>query len=137
MPNKHPDNFIYVCLSATAQLENVQYYGVLLENKKTVFFFNHLFGWPKANSELEWYAKWKNYMLKMMLKHPNLATNVTVALKLFLLLITTLSWIKNTIHIRIYLTIYLTQANVPWIYNLFIPHKQYSIFWLQVARALH
>ena len=61
-----------------------------LENKR--LFFNHLFGCPKANFDLECYAKQKNYMLKMILLHPNLAANAKVLFKLCSLLITTLSY---------------------------------------------
>ena len=43
-------------ISATALLENSYYYGVPLEYKKTVIV-NQLFGCPKANSDLEYYAK--------------------------------------------------------------------------------
>ena len=43
---------INLYMSDTAQLENVEYYEVSSENKKTVYF-NQLFGCPKINFDLE------------------------------------------------------------------------------------
>ena len=53
LQNKHPDKliYVYICISATALLENSWYYEVSLENKR--LFFNLLFGCPRVNFDLD------------------------------------------------------------------------------------
>ena len=87
LPNKHPNKHIYLC--ATAQLENVQYYRVSLENKKDCFFKYFLATLALTLNDM---LSKKNYVLKMMLLHPDLATNARVVFKLCLLLINTLTY---------------------------------------------
>ena len=62
-------------MSATAQLENVYYYGVALEN-------NYLAA-PRPNLTLNGMLNKKSYMLKMMLLHLNLAKNARVVFKIY------------------------------------------------------
>ena len=38
------NTLINLCMSATTQFENVQYYGILLENKKRLFLISYLVG---------------------------------------------------------------------------------------------
>ena len=54
LPNKHPDNLIYIRYCSTWKF--LILWGVL-ENKKTVF--NELFGCPKAYFDHEWWARLK------------------------------------------------------------------------------
>ena len=104
------NTLINLYMSATALIENSWYYGLSLQNKKDCFS-NQLFGCPKPNFDVKWYTKQKNYMLKMILLHPILATNARVVFKLSSLLITTLTCHQSkTWYIYEYNIIYLTQA---------------------------
>ena len=64
--------------------------GVSLGNKKNCFF-NQLFGCPKANFDLEWYAKQKKLYTQNDATASHLATNVRMFFKLCSMLITTLT----------------------------------------------
>ena len=55
-------------------------------------FFNQLFGCLDINLTLNGIVNKKDYMLNMMLLHPNLATNTSVFFKLCSLLATTLTY---------------------------------------------
>ena len=85
----HINTLINLYMSATAQLENVQYYGVSLENKKDCFF-NQLFCCLKPTFTLNDMLN-KSFMIKTMLLQPNLATNARDVFKLCSLFITTLT----------------------------------------------
>ena len=55
-----------------------------------------IFGCPNANFDLEWYArKYIDYMFKMILLHPNLATNAKVVFKLCSILISTITYLAS------------------------------------------
>ena len=75
----------------SAYLENVYYYGVSLENKKTVFLISYLAA-PSPSLTLNDMLNKRNYTAKMMLLHPSLATNARVVFKLCSLLSTTLTY---------------------------------------------
>ena len=65
-------------MSATALLEYSQYYGVPLEIKNIVFSISYLAA-PRPTLTLNDMLI-KNYMLKMMLLYPNLATTLITTL---------------------------------------------------------
>ena len=77
---------LYKCLNCAADK-----IGLSLENRKTVFLISYLAA-PRPTLTLNDMLNKKNYMLKMMLLHPNLGENVRVVFKLCSLLITTLTY---------------------------------------------
>ena len=115
--NAYPDKLVFCLL-----LFNLQCLALIrVSIGKTRLILISYFSCPKANFDLEWYAReYIDYILKLMLVLPNLTANAWVVFNLCSYLITTitlvnyhsnLSCIKSLMHIWRYFTIYWSKTN--------------------------